>query len=248
MASCKGAGLHNFLPRQTEPQVSETPTADFYPVTLAPGLSRLFVDFTASNPSVRAFYGSLPQPDASPRAASIAAAGRPPLPSHWPELVRLLAAQNSAPAAGPALAALAQGAGIVATGQQVGALRRSAVHALQGRHRHCPRPPGHCVRQAPRGDLLAGERRPRLCRDRPRHLPCRPRTGQARLFPRSRIGRAGGRHGARRLDSAPLDRAPEIAGHVRSRGSARCRLPARPHLCPGLRRRSTRRSSPPRAC
>jgi bacillithiol biosynthesis cysteine-adding enzyme BshC len=44
----------------------------------------------------------------------------PPLPAHWPELVRLLAAQNPSPAAAPALRVLAQGAGAVLTGQQVG--------------------------------------------------------------------------------------------------------------------------------
>jgi bacillithiol biosynthesis cysteine-adding enzyme BshC len=45
---------------------------------------------------------------------------RPPLPAHWAELIRFLAVQNPSPAAAPALAALAQGAGTVLTGQQVG--------------------------------------------------------------------------------------------------------------------------------
>jgi bacillithiol biosynthesis cysteine-adding enzyme BshC len=42
------------------------------------------------------------------------------VPEHWPELLRLLAAQNPTPAAAPALAALGAGAGVVVTGQQVG--------------------------------------------------------------------------------------------------------------------------------
>ncbi len=45
---------------------------------------------------------------------------RPALPAHWPEVVALISAQNPSPAAAPALESLAQGAGIVVTGQQVG--------------------------------------------------------------------------------------------------------------------------------
>lgn len=41
------------------------------------------------------------------------------VPAHWPELMKLIAAQNSSPAAQPALEALAKGAGTVVTGQQV---------------------------------------------------------------------------------------------------------------------------------
>ena len=84
-------------------------------MTEAPGLSRLFLDYCAGDApgdkSVRRFYASLP-PDSGRTA-------RPAVPAHWPELVRLLAAQNPSPAAAPALAALGQGAGAVVTGQQV---------------------------------------------------------------------------------------------------------------------------------
>jgi bacillithiol biosynthesis cysteine-adding enzyme BshC len=87
-------------------------------MTVAPGLSRLFLDYcsggAAERDSLRPFYASLP-----PDPGWAAAAGLP-LPAHWPELVRLLAAQNPSEAAAPALAALAQGAGVVVTGQQVG--------------------------------------------------------------------------------------------------------------------------------
>jgi bacillithiol biosynthesis cysteine-adding enzyme BshC len=72
-----------------------------------PGQSRLFVDFCAG--ALRAF---LPLREIG--------GNRPPLPAHWPELVRLLAAQNPSPAAEPAIESLTQGAGAVLTGQQVG--------------------------------------------------------------------------------------------------------------------------------
>lgn len=88
------------------------PTADCYPITVVPGLHRLFLDYCAGAPGARPFYATLP-PDDSWQT-------RPPLPAHWPELVQLLAAQNPSPATQSALAALSQGAGAVVTGQQVG--------------------------------------------------------------------------------------------------------------------------------
>lgn len=92
-------------------------TADCFPITVAPGLHRLFLDYCAADPAVRRFYRSLP-PDAGWQA-------RPAVPGHWPEIVNLLAGQNqaSAIAGSPAAAAiesLSQGAGVVVTGQQVG--------------------------------------------------------------------------------------------------------------------------------
>jgi bacillithiol biosynthesis cysteine-adding enzyme BshC len=92
--------------------VNELPTADCHPITVAPGLSRLFLDYCAGDAAVRPFYASLP-PDSGWQA-------RPPVPAHWPELVARLTAQNPSAAAAPALAALGQGAGVVVTGQQVG--------------------------------------------------------------------------------------------------------------------------------
>jgi bacillithiol synthase len=89
--------------------------ADCYPITVAPGLHRLFLDYCAGNAAVRRFYASLP-PDSGWQT-------RPALPAHWHDLVRLLAAQNPAAAGTPAAAALdalRQGAGAVVTGQQVG--------------------------------------------------------------------------------------------------------------------------------
>jgi bacillithiol biosynthesis cysteine-adding enzyme BshC len=72
-----------------------------------PGQSRLFTDFCAG--ALRAF---LPSDEISRE--------RPALPAHWPELVHLVAEQNTSPAAEDSVAALALGAGTVLTGQQVG--------------------------------------------------------------------------------------------------------------------------------
>ncbi|MGO9340472.1 MAG: bacillithiol biosynthesis cysteine-adding enzyme BshC [Terracidiphilus sp.] len=93
-------------------------TADCFPITVAPGLHRLFLDFCAGDAAAGRFYASLP-----PDPGWSAAADGFPKPVHWPELVRLIADQNPAPAesaAAHALQALSQGAGAVVTGQQVG--------------------------------------------------------------------------------------------------------------------------------
>ena len=100
--------------KRSQPRVNELLKADCYPITVAPGLTRLFLDFCAGDARARAFYGFGPMDEAW--------AARPPLPAHWPELVRLLATQNegTSPQADAALEALRQGAGTVVTGQQVG--------------------------------------------------------------------------------------------------------------------------------
>ena len=87
------------------------PTADCIPITAAPGLSRLFVDYCAGADSVRPFYAPS-GPSEWQR--------RPEAPAHWAELVDQLAVQNASASAKPALEALRQGAGVVVTGQQVG--------------------------------------------------------------------------------------------------------------------------------
>jgi bacillithiol biosynthesis cysteine-adding enzyme BshC len=92
--------------------MSKLLTTDCFPITVAPGLSRLFLDYCAANPAARPFYASLP-PDYGWQA-------RPPIPAHFPSLVGLLAEQNPGPASALALEALANGAGAVVTGQQVG--------------------------------------------------------------------------------------------------------------------------------
>jgi bacillithiol synthase len=74
-----------------------------------PGLSRLFLDFCNGKESAAAFFPS-----------SENWQKRPALPAHWPEIVKVLSEQNPSTAAASALSALAQGAGTVVTGQQVG--------------------------------------------------------------------------------------------------------------------------------
>ena len=96
--------------------MNKLPTADCYPITVVPGLHQLFLDYCAGDAAARTFYLSLP-------GKNVQGSGwqaRPPVPAHWPELVRLLAEQNPSPTANPALEALCKGAGAVVTGQQVG--------------------------------------------------------------------------------------------------------------------------------
>lgn len=97
------------------------PTADCFPITVTPGLHRLFLDYCAGDVAAQPFYASLSGHNGQGSGWSAAADGRP-APAHWPELVGLLAAQNSSPspAAAAALDALGKGAGTVVTGQQVG--------------------------------------------------------------------------------------------------------------------------------
>ena len=102
------------------PEENELLTADCHPISVAPGLHRLFLDYCAGAAAARPFYASLP-----PDLGWPAAAGRPPVPAHWPELVRLLKEQNPSSAVegsagAAALEALGKGAGAVVTGQQVG--------------------------------------------------------------------------------------------------------------------------------
>ncbi len=82
---------------------------------MVPGLHRLFLDFCSRNQSAQPFYGFPLEGNPWPSAAGAA----PPL-AHRKELVEILRAQNPWPSAGPALEALAQGARVVVTGQQVG--------------------------------------------------------------------------------------------------------------------------------
>ena len=95
---------------KSEPKVNALPTAERYPLTAVPGLTRLFLDYCAGTPALRPFYGG--------QGIHSDWRQRPALPAHWPDLISILAAQN--PAATGALDAMRQGAGVVVTGQQVG--------------------------------------------------------------------------------------------------------------------------------
>ncbi|MDE3188236.1 MAG: bacillithiol biosynthesis cysteine-adding enzyme BshC [Acidobacteriota bacterium] len=87
-------------------------TADCHPITVAPGLNRLFLDYCAGAQALRPYYAAAP--------FGPGWQARPPVPAHWPELVEQLAAQNSSAAARASLDAMRSGAGVVVTGQQVG--------------------------------------------------------------------------------------------------------------------------------
>ncbi len=103
--------MHTKTFRENVSHVNDLPNADCYPVTLVPGLSRLYLDYCAGQGAVRTFYSSLPQDGRWQRRSSVAA--------HRPELVKLLASQNAQASSQPALEALASGAGTIVTGQQV---------------------------------------------------------------------------------------------------------------------------------
>ncbi len=90
------------------------PSSDCYPIDVAPGLSRLFLDFCAGDAGVRRFYPSLPRETGWQE--------RCPLPGHWDEMVAVLAGQNASAEVASALEALRAGAGTILTGQQVGLL------------------------------------------------------------------------------------------------------------------------------
>jgi bacillithiol biosynthesis cysteine-adding enzyme BshC len=95
--------------------VNDLLTADCFPITAAPGLTRLFLDYCAGDAAVSPFYASLPTASGWSAAAEVRK-----LPAHWPDLVGLLAEQNPGPATAAAIEALRKGAGAVVTGQQVG--------------------------------------------------------------------------------------------------------------------------------
>lgn len=88
------------------------PSSDCFPIDVAPGQSRLFLDYCAADPALRTFYPSLPRETAWQQ--------RCPRPDHWNEIVDLLTQQNPSPYAASALASLRAGAATVLTGQQVG--------------------------------------------------------------------------------------------------------------------------------
>ncbi len=87
-------------------------TAECFPITAAPGLSRLFLDYCAAAEPAQRFYAGSARDSGWQK--------RPAVPEHWPDLVAALAKQNPAPGAAGTLEALRQGAGTVVTGQQVG--------------------------------------------------------------------------------------------------------------------------------
>jgi bacillithiol biosynthesis cysteine-adding enzyme BshC len=98
-------------PAERRVKVNTLPTADCYPITVAPGMSRLYLDYCSGASAVRPFYGT--------GIGESWRGKRPERPEHWARLVAILAEQNAGASAEGALDALRSGAGAVLTGQQV---------------------------------------------------------------------------------------------------------------------------------
>ena len=92
--------------------MNELTTADCHSIAVAPGSSRLFLDYCAGSSALQPYYAAAP--------FGTGWQARPALPAHWPELVEQLAAQNSSASTRASLDAMRSGAGVVVTGQQVG--------------------------------------------------------------------------------------------------------------------------------
>jgi len=90
--------------------------AECFPISVVPGLSRIFLDYCAGESPVRGWYGAVPRDRGWQRTRL------PHTSEQRDQLVRLLAGQNPSPALTPWLERLRQGANVVVTGQQVGVL------------------------------------------------------------------------------------------------------------------------------
>ena len=98
------------------------PSGECYPLSIVPGLSRLFLDYAAAEQPLEPFYSATPS--AGPGRSRWSSNPVPELPAeHRKQLADLLAAQNHACHAGPLAIAniekLRSGARAVVTGQQV---------------------------------------------------------------------------------------------------------------------------------
>jgi bacillithiol biosynthesis cysteine-adding enzyme BshC len=90
--------------------------AECFPISVVPGLSRIYLDYCAGETPVRAWYG------AAPRDRGWQRTQLSQTETHRDALVHLLAAQNTSPALAPFQEQLGGGARAVVTGQQVGVL------------------------------------------------------------------------------------------------------------------------------
>jgi bacillithiol synthase len=91
-------------------------TAECFPISVVPGLSRIFLDYCAGEASVRAWFGGGPRDRAWQRTQHRHTS------DHRSQLAELLAGQNPSASLAPALSQLRDGANVVVTGQQVGIL------------------------------------------------------------------------------------------------------------------------------
>ena len=90
--------------------------AECFPISVVPGLSRIFLDYCAGEAAVRGWFG------AAPRDRGWQRTQLPHTREQRDQLARLLAGQNPTEALTGTLEQLRQGANVVVTGQQVGVL------------------------------------------------------------------------------------------------------------------------------
>ena len=90
--------------------------AECFPISVVPGLSRIFLDYCAGELPVHGWFGAAPRDRGWQRTRLTHTSEK------REQLVQLLASQNAAPELAPALQLLRQGANVVVTGQQVGVL------------------------------------------------------------------------------------------------------------------------------
>jgi bacillithiol biosynthesis cysteine-adding enzyme BshC len=88
--------------------------AECFPISVVPGLSRIFQDYCAGEKPVRGWFGAVPRDRGWQRTPQLHSS------EHREQLAQLLAVQN--PAAAQALDRIRAGANVVVTGQQVGIL------------------------------------------------------------------------------------------------------------------------------
>lgn len=104
------------MPRHSPEDERTDLNAECFPISVVPGLSRLFLDYCAGEPAVRSWFGGVA------RDRSWHGVQRAQTIEHREDLAKLLAAQNPAPALAESLNRLRAGANVVVTGQQVGVL------------------------------------------------------------------------------------------------------------------------------
>jgi bacillithiol biosynthesis cysteine-adding enzyme BshC len=90
--------------------------AECFPISVVPGLSRMFLDYCSGEAPVRGWFGAVPRDRSWQRTQ------HPQTKEHRDQLAQLLRAQNPSADLSPALDRLRGGANVVVTGQQVGVL------------------------------------------------------------------------------------------------------------------------------
>lgn len=103
-------------------ETTSAASAACYPVSLVPGVSRLYSDYLMGEGAAGRFYAAFAGREERDGARLASPVEAHPLAPHRTDLTKLIAAQNTAsrnPAALAAVQALAGGAGTVLTGQQV---------------------------------------------------------------------------------------------------------------------------------